>query len=285
MATQTSTTVYTVTTTVPQSTPYSIESLIFNKSLFGLNDTPESQASTADDYSKLVQEIETTISNNDVLFQQIQKSNYPNPGKYQSDLINFKIDTQVKDLTKTRSQIWDFINKKYTENTGLKHFYYDENRKADEFILQQSNELSQLNALLSASNLKDTTLSEQIKQESYQVNKAIYYRFLYLVLMVCGIICVILLALKINGIFNGGLILSLLIIVGVTVWVIYYIFIKHIARSNIAWNKNNYSLMSQNSYSPLNNHNSNNSLTADKKAASEAVDIIVASEKNEPVKC
>jgi len=278
----TTTTEYTVTATTPYNTTYDTNSFIFDANIFGIKSSAQSNADA--DYAKLIQEIENTISKNDVLFQQIQKSNYPNPGNYQSDLVNFKIDTKITDLTKTRGQIWDFINKKYIENTGLKKFYYDENRKADEFILQQTNELSELNDLLVSSNMKDTTLGEQIKQEKYQVDNANYYKVLYLALLVCGFICIILLSLKITGIFEGGLIISLLIMVIIAIWVIYYIFFKNISRSNMAWLKNNYSTDTiQNKYSPLTNginNGSNNSINDEKKKVSIAVDSIVASEKN-----
>ena len=108
------------------------------------------------DYQKLIGEIQDTISKNDQLFKQIQESNYPNAGSYQSDLINYKIDTQIKDLTQTRHQIWDFINKKYKENTNLKRFYFDENRKADEFIKQQLQDFNEINSLVQSSENKNS---------------------------------------------------------------------------------------------------------------------------------
>ena len=277
------TTSYTVTSTTPQSTAYTTNALIFNTNFATAADTANSLNATSD-YTNLITEIENTIKKNDVLFQQIQKSNYPNPGSYQSDLVNFKIDKQTKDITKTRGQIWDFINKKYTENTGLKKFYYDENRKADDFILQQTNDLSRMNALLSSSTMKDSTLSEQLKHNQYQVDKAIYYRVLYLVLVGCEIACVILLALRVADIFNGGLLISLLIVVITAIWSIYYIFFKNMSRSNMYWNKieHDNNLTSQNNINPLlNNSGSNNNkiITNEKEKASIAVDVLVASEK------
>ena len=49
-------------------------------------------------------------------------------------MLNYKIDTQVSDLTKVRQTVWDFVNKKYQENTKLRNFYFDEIRKSDSHI-------------------------------------------------------------------------------------------------------------------------------------------------------
>ena len=65
------------------------------------------------DYQTLMTEIQQTINKNDLLFKQIQQSNYPDAGTYSSDLLNYKINTKVTDLTDARKQIWDFLNNKY----------------------------------------------------------------------------------------------------------------------------------------------------------------------------
>jgi hypothetical protein len=230
----TTTTTYTVTPTTPQSNSN-------DGRLFALDLSSISRGNTnignSSDYQNLIQEIQQTIQKTDTIFKQIQESNYPNAGRYQSDLINFKVDTQVKDVAKTRGQIWEFINKKYNENTELKKFYYDENRKADEFILQQTAELNKIGDALASSNMKDSTIAEKLKQENYQISKMHYYRYLYIVLLFVQLACLILISAKVSGIFNGGLILALVIIVVTAVWVAYYIFVKGINRSNMSWRK------------------------------------------------
>ena len=47
------------------------------------------------DYQTLMSSIKSTIDKNDLLFKQIQQSNYPDAGSYTSDLLNYKLDTQV----------------------------------------------------------------------------------------------------------------------------------------------------------------------------------------------
>jgi hypothetical protein len=85
--------------------------------------TPNAIANSSD-YQTLMTEIKTTLDKNDALFKQIQQANYPNAGAYTSELLNYKIDTQVADLTKARKEIWDFLNKKYAENTKLRKYYF-----------------------------------------------------------------------------------------------------------------------------------------------------------------
>ena len=100
-----------------------------------MNEMNESQ-----DYRSLMFEIKTTIDKNDNLFKLIQKANYPNAGTYSSDLLNYKIDTQVNDLKKAREQIWDFLKKKYEENSNLRTYYFTEIRKVYRRKIQQYGE-------------------------------------------------------------------------------------------------------------------------------------------------
>lgn len=285
-STSTTTTTYTVAPTVPQSTMSANSSSLFDINLNSLlNANLENQTrsvGTSNDYQQLVTEIQNTIKKNDTLFQQIQQSNYPNAGSYTSDLMNFKIDAQISDLTKTRGQIWDFINKKYNENTQLKKFYYDENRKADEYILTQTEELSRLNETYSSSLLKDSTVSEKLKQEKYQIEQVLFYRYMYYVLFVVGLVCVVLLGLRVSGVFGGGLIIVLLILLLTAGWVVYYLFYKTISRSNRSWDRVEFDryLYQKNPESMLLNSGVVNSVNDDKKKVAKVVGAMTDSEKS-----
>ena len=59
--------------------------------------TKSDMITTSRDYQSLMNDIKTTIDKNDNLFKLIQKTNYPDAGSYASDLLNYKIDTQVTD--------------------------------------------------------------------------------------------------------------------------------------------------------------------------------------------
>ena len=140
------------------------------------------------DYQLLMSEIKTTIDKNDALFKQIQQSNYPNAGSYTSDLLNYKIDTKITDLTSARQQIWDFLNKKYTENTKLRSYYFNEIRKADEHINDLLSQKKDIIDLIKINQNNSSTASESIKQQKYYFTKTEYYLFLYKVLVFIQII-------------------------------------------------------------------------------------------------
>ena len=144
---------------------------------------PQTATGSASDYQTLISEIKTTIDKNDALFKKLQQSNYPNAGSYNSDLLNYKIDTQVTDLTKARQEIWDFLNKKYAENTKLRTYYFDEIRKADEHIKDLNEQQQTLIDSIQGKQLKSSTSDESIKNEKYNYNKMEYYLFLYKILV------------------------------------------------------------------------------------------------------
>ena len=135
--------------------------------------TPNDPSSV--DYQLLLSEIQSTIDKNDSLFKQIQKSNYPDAGTYSSDLLNYKIDKQVTDLTATRTQIWDFLTKKYNENTNLRAYYFDEIRKADDHIADITGQKNDIIDLIQAKQVMSSTADESIKQQKFYFNKMEYY--------------------------------------------------------------------------------------------------------------
>ena len=206
--------------------------------------TPTGAAGTGggtsmNDYQLLLTDIKNTINNNNTLFKEIQQSNYPNAGSYASDLLNYKIDTQITDLTLTRNQIWDFLTKKYAENTNLRAYYFDELRKVDEhisYLLEQKNEIVDL---VQINKNNSSTASESIKQQKYYFNKSEYYLFLYKSLVFIQIIILAIITVCILGIItqNTCLIMVLIVLIAAASFVVYYVFMVNIGRSMFSWGK------------------------------------------------
>lgn len=194
---------------------------------------------SAADYQFLLSEIQYTIDKNDSLFKQIQQSNYPNAGSYTSDLLNYKIDTQVTDLTATRTQIWDFLSKKYNENTNLRAYYFDEIRKADDHITDLTSQKNDIIDLIQAKQVMTSTADESIKQQKFYFNKMEYYLFLYKVLVLIQIVILAVITLCIVGIIprTTCLIITLIILIAAAAFVGYYVFIVNIGRSMFSWTK------------------------------------------------
>lgn len=199
---------------------------------------PPNDTST-EDYQLLLSEIQSTIDKNDSLFKQIQKSNYPDAGTYSSDLLNYKIDKQVTDLTATRTQIWDFLTKKYNENTNLRAHYFDEIRKADDHIADITGQKSDIIDLIQAKQVMTSTADKSIKQQKFYFNKMEYYLFLYKVLVLLQIVILAVITLCIVGIIprTTCLIITLIILIAAAAFVGYYVFIVNIGRSMFSWTK------------------------------------------------
>ena len=119
------------------------------------------------DYEILLSDIKKTIDKNDELFKLIQKANYPDAGSYSSNLLNYKIDTQVTDLKKARTQIWDFLSQKYEENSNLRAYYFSEIRKVDTHIEELEKEKTKLINRIETNKIKQNTFSKSLKNENY----------------------------------------------------------------------------------------------------------------------
>jgi len=239
------------------------------------------------DYQTLMNEIKTTINKNDLLFKQIQQSNYPNAGSYSSDLLNYKIDAQVTDLTKTRQQIWDFLNKKYNENTKLRTYFFDEIRKADEHIDDLTNQQQELIDSIQEKTIKSNTSNESIKSEKYNYNKMQYYIFLYKVLLFVEIAILAVITLCITGIIPKAtcLVITIIILISTVAFVAYYVFFVNIGRSMFSWSKFEH----DNSIAISDKQCSDSSTVSDldkKKAnADMAVNELIEQQRNKDKKC
>ena len=230
------------------------------------------------DYKALMAEIKTTIDKNDLLFSQIQQSNYPNAGSYTSDLLNYKIDTQVSDLKKARQDIWDFLNKKYAENTKLRTYYFNEIRKADDHITDLTSQQQEIIDSIESKTIMSNTATESIKSEKYTYNKMQYYLFLYKVLLFVQLAILAVITLCITGIIPRAtcLVITVILLVATIAFVGYYVFFVNIGRNAFSWPKFEH----DNSIAVNGNQcsDSSNVSDADKKkaAANSAVNDIIA---------
>lgn len=194
---------------------------------------------TTTDYQLLMQEIKNTIDKTDAVFKEIQKSNYPDAGNYTSDLMNYKIDTQISDLTTARKQVWDFLNKKYIENTKLRAYFFDELRKIEEHISELESQRKDLIDKVKLKNTQSTTSIENIKNEKYNFYKMEYYGFLYKLLAFIQICIIIILSLSYIHILPRftGIFITIIILLGTVSFVAYYVYFVNIARSKFSWKR------------------------------------------------
>lgn len=246
---------------------------------------PLNAATGSADYQILLTEVKNTIDKNDRLFQQIQKVNYPNAGSYSSDLLNYKIDTQVSNLTEARQNIWDFVNKKYQENTRLRSFYFDEIRKADKHITSLNKQQQELIDSVQKKKLQSTTANESIQQQKYMFDKKHYYLFLYKLLVVIQFFILTALVLCLTGIIPRAtcLVIIVVILLATLAFVGYYVFYVNIGRNSFSWAKFDHDTNVQSKGSQC--VDSSGLSTSDKQKA--AADVAVQSiiDKNMATKC
>ena len=191
------------------------------------------------DYQSLMNDIKTTIDKNDNLFKLIQKSTYPDAGTYATDLLNYKIDTQISDLKKAREDIWLFLTKTFEENTKLRTYYFTEIRKADNHIKDLEAEKQEFIDNIDATNTKTSTSIKSIKNEKYIYNKMEYYLFLYKVLVLVQLAILAVITLCITGIIPRAtcLIITIIILISTVAFVGYYVFFVNVGRSSVSWPK------------------------------------------------
>jgi len=191
------------------------------------------------DYKSLMNEIKTTIDKNDNLFKLIQKTNYPDAGKFSSDLLNYKIDTQITDLKKAREQIWDFLTKKFEENSKLRTYYFSEIRKVDLHIKDLETQKQEIIDNIDSNNTRTSTSIKNIKNEKYMFSKMEYYLFLYKVLVFVQLAILAVVTLCITGIIPRStcLIMTIIILIATVAFVGYYVFFVNIGRSSFSWTK------------------------------------------------
>lgn len=191
------------------------------------------------DYEILLSDIKKTIDKNDELFKLIQKANYPDAGSYSSNLLNYKIDTQVTDLKKARTQIWDFLSQKYEENSNLRAYYFSEIRKVDTHIEELEKEKAKLINKIETNKIKENTFSKSLKNEKYNYYKMEYYLFLYKLLVFIQLAILAVITLCIVDILpkTTCLVLTVIILIATIAFVSYYVFYVNIGRSKFSWGK------------------------------------------------
>jgi len=194
---------------------------------------------SSSDYRSLMNDIKTTIDKNDNLFKLIQKANYPDSGAYTSDLLNYKIDTQITNLQKAREDIWIFLTKTFEENTKLRSYYFTEIRKADMHIKDLQEQKQDIINNIDANNTKTSTSIKSIKNEKYIYSKMEYYLFLYKILVLVQLAILAVITLCITGIIPRAtcLIITIIILISTVAFVGYYVFFVNIGRSIFSWSK------------------------------------------------
>jgi lipopolysaccharide export LptBFGC system permease protein LptF len=191
------------------------------------------------EYQTLINEIEQTVSNNDRLFQEMKSAQYDQNKNYESDLKNYKINKEISTVEESRREIWDVLGKKYNDNTKLRQFYFDELVNLDKQLKKQYEQLNELVEEVKGMETVNSTLHRKIKKDKYDMNKYIYYSFMYKVLVLIQLICVVVLTLSIMGFVPQytALVIIFIMLIGCLVFMVYYAFIANADMDKFSWDR------------------------------------------------
>jgi hypothetical protein len=228
------------------------------------------------EYENLMKEINNTITKTDTLFKTIQEKAYPNVGDYSSGLL--EIDPSIANIEDARSRVWDFLNKKYEENTKLRKFFFDELRKVDERIKELEQKRAALQESIKVKKTSYSTAYRTLNSHKYTIAKQEYYFFLYKVLLFVQILIISLLVVSNLGLIpsTSAYLITVLMIFATAAFVGYYVFFINIARSKYSWTK--YEHSNESAKNETCNVSSNYDTPEDKrkKEVDPAIDEIIA---------
>ena len=190
-------------------------------------------------YETIISEIQATIENNDKMFQDLQRLRYDPAKDYVTDLKNYRINREITDVTETRNELWDVLDKKYKDNTRLRKFYFDEIVHLDMQLKKQFLELTELIDKVSQYKTGNSTIDRAVDSHKYNINYYYYYQFMYRVLLLVQAIIFVLLILgylkKIP--MNTLLVIIFVISIACLVFMLHYSFYKNLDRDKFYFDK------------------------------------------------
>lgn len=191
------------------------------------------------EYQTLINEIEQTVTNNDRLFQEMKSTQYDQSRNYDSDLKDYKINKELSSVEEARTEIWQVLDKKYKDNTILRKFYFDELINLDKQLKKQYEQLNEFVEEVKGMETINSTLHRKIKKDKYDMNKHLYYSFMYKVLIFIQLICVIVLSLAIINFVPSytALVLIFIMLLGCLVFMVYYAFIANADMDKFSWDR------------------------------------------------
>ena len=200
------------------------------------NDDISRQGEFLTEYITLNTEIKNTIERQNQMYKDLQSSM---DSDYKNDRKNIQIDEKITDLTEHRNNIWDFLNQKYKDNTELRQKLFARQCQLTKQKEEQENEMKYLKSKVNDMSVEANTTKRHFQEEKYQKQKYEYYSYLHQVSVISLVSVSIILGLGYANLINGvnSLLVSAIIIVGLMIYAVYYIYIVNLNRNNINWNK------------------------------------------------
>jgi hypothetical protein len=190
-------------------------------------------------YKNLIMDIDRTINENERLFKEMKNANYDNSGNYESDLKNYKINKEVTNVNENRQQLWEALDKKYNDNTKLRKFYFSELVNLDIQLKKQNEQLNKLIEEVNKLETNSSTIQRNIKKDKYNMNKYIYFRTMYRVLIFIQLVCVVFLLIGLSDMIPKytTLVIVFILLMACLGFMFYYAFIGRAGMDKFSWDR------------------------------------------------
>jgi hypothetical protein len=190
-------------------------------------------------YKNLITDIDRTINENERLFKEMRETNYGKSSDYESDLKDYKINKEVTNVNETRQQLWEALDKKYNDNTKLRKFYFNELVNLDLQLKKQNEQLKKLIDEVNTMETTNSTIIRNIKKDKYNMNKYVYFRTMYRVLIFIQLMCVVFLLIGLAEILPKYtmLVIVFILLLACLGFMFYYTFIGNAGRDKFSWDR------------------------------------------------
>lgn len=183
-----------------------------------------------DKYDELMKEIETTIKEQNDMFNQL--NNYDDKTNQTQN-----IDNTITDIVKKREEIMRFLEEKYNNNTGLRKKLFDSLYENKKELTVQKSEIEFLEKKIKDQNDNSTTYEKKINNEKYRTNKIRYYnKFLFILILIQLGLLIILSLSKFLGKSYTMYLVGIILLFTLS-YVLYTIYYNNYNRDNTDWNK------------------------------------------------
>lgn len=190
-------------------------------------------------YQNLITDIDRTINENERLFKEMRETNYEKGTDYESDLKDYKINKEVTNVNDTRQQLWEVLDKKYNDNTKLRKFYFNELVNLDIQLKKQNEQLKKLIDEVNTLETTNSTIKRHIKKDKYDMNKYVYFRTMYRVLIFIQLVCVVFLLMGLADMIPKYtvLVIVFILLLACLGFMFYYAFIGNAGMDKFSWDR------------------------------------------------
>lgn len=155
------------------------------------------------------------------------------------DTSNMTSGEKKLDFTKKIEAFKQYFDDNFKQNTKILTQYRNNIDSVNKELEEQGNKLKELSANRKSLSIANSTNIRKLKESKRELAKQEYYQHLYVVVGLSQLINLLVLGLMVNGTIPKmtGLVLTFIVVLALTIYVIYYIFFKEPNRDVVSFDK------------------------------------------------